>query len=470
MREPSKNKAIATAVLAGSVALVAGPRLAAACGGCFVPPEENTQVTGHRMVLSVSAGQTTLYDQIEYAGNPEDFAWVLPTRGLVDVGVSSDLIFNQLGFDTTVSVSPPPLDCDWSLCRNEGSNFAVGPGTTSGAGGASPSGGVDVIASEVVGPFETVQLQASDPAALDQWLDSHGYNIPADIDPIIADYVNNGFGFLAMKLVPGVGIDKMAPVRITTPGASPTLPLKMVAAGTGATTTMTLYVVGEGRYEPANFPSFTIEASDLVWDWDQNQSNYRQLRQAAYDESSGFAWLVESSVDYSVMGFRNNVLNVIDFVGPADSGYGEDPTDVEGAREAAEADLDVLFAGLNPSAVKVTRLRAELSRPALANDLALTASADQTSLPTSLQTTEATGTWPECPCGGGSSDPSVPKPSRNGGSLVTSSSGSSCTVEGPLGRSSGGGPGGAVGGLGLLGALGFWAHRRRRRSTPASSS
>ena len=45
------------------VALLA-PRAAQACGACFVPPDENTQVTGHRMIFSTSMQQTTLYDQI----------------------------------------------------------------------------------------------------------------------------------------------------------------------------------------------------------------------------------------------------------------------------------------------------------------------------------------------------------------------------------------------------------------------
>ena len=43
---------------------------ALACGGCVVPPEENTIVTGHRMALSISTTQTTLWDQIQYSGNP----------------------------------------------------------------------------------------------------------------------------------------------------------------------------------------------------------------------------------------------------------------------------------------------------------------------------------------------------------------------------------------------------------------
>jgi hypothetical protein len=66
------------------------PSDADACGGCFVPPEENTQVTGHRMLLSVGMAQTTLYDQIEYTGDPSEFAWVLPIKGQATLGVSSD--------------------------------------------------------------------------------------------------------------------------------------------------------------------------------------------------------------------------------------------------------------------------------------------------------------------------------------------------------------------------------------------
>jgi hypothetical protein len=59
-----------------ALALVAiGERDAAACGGCFGPPtEKNDVVTDHRMVLSVSPQQTTLYDQIRYSGQPSAFA------------------------------------------------------------------------------------------------------------------------------------------------------------------------------------------------------------------------------------------------------------------------------------------------------------------------------------------------------------------------------------------------------------
>src|SRR5271170_6289285 len=70
---------------------------ARACGGCFHGPTQNGDViTDHRMIFSVSPSQTTLYDEVEYQGNPAGFAWVLPIHGQVQVGLSSDVVFAAL--------------------------------------------------------------------------------------------------------------------------------------------------------------------------------------------------------------------------------------------------------------------------------------------------------------------------------------------------------------------------------------
>ncbi len=431
--------------------LTVQPPNAEACGGCFVPPEENTVVTGHRMILSVGMTQSTLYDQIEYSGDPEEFAWVLPIVGTVDVGTSSDLIFNQLGFDTAVEVLPPVQDCPAIYCDGFDDFGSTGTG---GLNGAPEDGGVEVLAEEVVGPYQTVQLAASDPNALNAWLDENGYNVPDDIQPVINAYVNDGFNFLAMKLIPGAGIDRMQPVRITSEGSNAVLPLRMVAAGTGATTTITLFIVGEGRYEPSNFPSFTIDPEHVVWSYDANESNYAALRQSAYDASQGFGWLVEAASPYSVDAFRNNVLNVVDFV-PEQSGYaGDDPTDWEGIRQAAADDLDVLFGGLDPASVHVTRVRAELGRAALGTDLLVGAADDQSVVSHRIQTVAFEGTQPACPSpppGCWYFDDEVDGENGNG-----SDKGGACTLTSPPAPE-----GTAFGGL-LLAAVGTALVRRRR--------
>jgi len=188
---------------------------ASACGGYFGPATEVSAVTGHRMVLSIAKAQTTLWDQITYSGSPSSFAWVLPVKGVATVGLSSDALFGELDAYTQVEVQAPDLACLSEGCGG-GEDGAGGGGVGGGSGG-----GVTIVSQAVVGPYETVQLSSSDPAALTTWLTQHGYAIPADVQPIIAAYVGEQFDFLALKLVPGKSVSAMRPVRVTTPARAP---------------------------------------------------------------------------------------------------------------------------------------------------------------------------------------------------------------------------------------------------------
>src|SRR4029077_2357283 len=93
---------------AGVVFSIAGD--ARACGGCFPRPtsQNATVATDNRMVFSVSPSQTTLYDQIQYSGSPESFAWVLPVQGQVTVGLRSGLVFQALDQATQTTILAPP--------------------------------------------------------------------------------------------------------------------------------------------------------------------------------------------------------------------------------------------------------------------------------------------------------------------------------------------------------------------------
>jgi MYXO-CTERM domain-containing protein len=361
---------------------------ARACGGCFVGPSENSQVTGHKMVLSVSKTQTTLWDQIAYSGNPASFAWILPTKGIVKIGLSSDALFQNLEQLTQVTITAPPLNC-----APPPGCYGAPTANGTGAGGAD-SGGVGVLAHEVVGPYETVQLMASDPNALKTWLTNHNYNLPADVAPVVDQYVAEGFNFLALKLVPGQDVSAMKPVRVTTPGASPVLPLRMVAAGTGALTSITLWVLGEGRYEPGNFPSFTITPDTLVWDWDKQSSNYAALKQAKFTASGGKSWLIDAAEPISPYQLESSLTSVASY-DPKGSGYADDKG--QGADKAAADDVATLFAGINKNALWVTRMHGELSRAALVTDLEVGASAKQTQVQRFMRATKSTGKTPVCP-------------------------------------------------------------------------
>lgn len=310
-----------------ALVLGAAPRTARACGACFTPPESESQVTDHQMVLAIGRDHTTLYDQLVYAGAPSSFAWVLPVTGDVDVDVAPNALFGALDQLSAPLVSPPPTNCQTACTRK------VSFTPRGNAVGAS----VTVLGDEIVGPYEIVRLRSADGDALDAWLAARGFGIPNDAAPIVAAYAREGFDFVAAKLVPGANARATAPIAITMPGAVTTLPLRMIAAGAGARVGLTLYVLAEGRYEPRDAPTFEIGDDDLVWDWTTGRSNYADVRAARDD---GRSWEIESSVEVS----SGTML------APALAGW---------------------------AGIRLTRMRATLDRSALGRDLALVAAKDQ---------------------------------------------------------------------------------------------
>jgi hypothetical protein len=394
----------------GTLALT--QREARACGGCFVPSEVESVITDEKMILAVSMNQTTLYDQINYSGNPASFAWVLPIKGQVTVGLSADVLFQVINQQTQTSVQQPPTNCPpppscgayGGATVNAG---AAGPGECSGGQCGTPNGngdGVVVTSQEQVGPYESVQLHSTDGSALTNWLTAHGYQIPDSTKPIINAYVAQQFDFLALKLVPGQGVQSMQPVRVTSQGAAPSLPLHMVAIGTGPTTGITIWVVADGRWQPSNFPTFTIADSEIAWDWATSSSNYETLRLAKEATYGGRGWQIESSLELSQYSLEQSLGYAAEYdttggylVGAAGSGdagadaaisggdagvdaasiFGGDP----GVQElAAVEDLGVMFAGIAAPNVRITRMRSDVAQSALSVDMSLQASTDQTEL------------------------------------------------------------------------------------------
>jgi hypothetical protein len=351
--------------------------------------------------------------------------------------------FAALDQVTQTTIEAPNLPpCPSCTCGDFGGAADAGAGSSSGSSSGGGPGGVNVISQSVVGPYDTVQLSSTDPQALNAWLTANGFAIPTDIQPIIAAYVTEGFDFLALKLAPGQGVQAMRPVRVSTNGASLSLPLRMVSAGTGATVGVTLWVIGDGRYEAQNFGNFVIDPSQLTWDWNASASDYTTIRAQKEAAGNNATWQTESSLDVSPYQIENLILSgdaTTDYqaIPAADAGDG-------GAGETADQvrqdDLNVLFPGNNQGNVRVTRMRADLARAALANDLALQASADQSVMSNLYLVTKSVNA-PQCPA--------VPNPCPPcGGS--TSSSGSSSGIGGSTSSSSGG----VVGSLGGGGTKG----------------
>jgi hypothetical protein len=489
----NRSKSFAIAAATCGLALtsqLATEREASACGGCFheaPPPQNPTQgvadITDERMLLSVSQTQTTLYDQIRYTGTPTSFAWVLPIKGTVDVGLSADIVFDSIDALTSTQITgplpptcPPPPFCGYGD-EGDGDNSGGGGGCGSASDDSTASGfanssaedssissgdglgatppPVTVTKQDNVGPYETVQLHSTDPNALNAWLTKNGFVIPADVTPIIDAYVSEGFDFLAMRLLPNEGIQAMRPVRVTMPGASLSLPLRMAAIGTGATVGITIWVMATGRYEPQNFSFFHIENSQLLWDFNTQESNYTTLRAQNEANFHGKGWEIESSIDLNTQIIANAILsggasvNGIASTASADDDYlpitvtpddggASDGGSPDDAGDAGAADASITESAddvrnqdiatlLNPGAtsgiVRVTRIRSDISHAAMTTDFLLQASTDQSELSNDRTVTQSTNapvcqTYPACPSSSSTSNPDSSSGSSSGCAIL----------------------------------------------------
>ncbi|MDI1445748.1 DUF2330 domain-containing protein [Polyangium sp. 6x1] len=295
-----KTSLLAILLASAPLAALLAPSDAHACGGCVVPPMVNTIVNAHRMALSVSPKQTVLWDQIRYDGDPESWGWLLPVKPGAVIEISTDAWFETLDAATSTTVFAPPISCSNSP------DFDCGCGAMSDAAGSGgefgPGEGVTVVHRGTVGPFQTVTLSTETPGVLDDWLTNAGYVIPDDSAPIIDAYVAEGFDFIALKLQPGKGVNEMKPVRVVQPGISPTLPLRMVAVGTGANVDITLFLITEGRWGAKNFANALVPADLVSWDFATNASNYATLRDKTLAANGGATWITTFAKPQALLG------------------------------------------------------------------------------------------------------------------------------------------------------------------------
>lgn len=434
--------ALAALTWASGVVLVSHPREALACGGCFHGVDEATPsvVTGHRMALAMSKERTVLWDQVEYAGEPSDFAWVLPVGEGAYIEEADDAFFEALEAVTATRVMSTVLTCnDRVFAQQESAGCAGGrplEPVEPRSADVSQQGnvrGVTVEHQGTVGPYETATIKSADPQALRTWLELNKYVIPADINPVIDAYVAEGAAFIALRLKPGVGVQQMTPVRVITPGASPILPLRMVAAGTGASVSIVLYVLAEGRYGAQDRPEAAIAAADMTWDWSMSRSDYAELRDEAlkdgafltsfavpkgftaeivttdgsiaeYDVVDAAASMVETHTNLADLYFAQAAANdglpnacakaaatlrsltpgtVVAAPCDGDPMCTPPPASIS-AKELecdGHSDLATALLGTRPDDVWVTRLEANLPRAALSTDLTLGASMSQSEVP-----------------------------------------------------------------------------------------
>lgn len=275
-----------------SVVLLAA-RDARACGGFFCSQSPVDQ-SAELILFSVDPGVgTTMVVQIGYAGGDADFTWVLPLGAVPDPG--SLEVFPQLALTSlaanTGPIFYPPEDCwYWGVDADGG---AVG-------GGSPPpneAGEVTVDLRLEVGPYDVAVVESESSAALVDWLTTNGYRITGPMEPYIQSYTDEGMKFLALKLLPDADVSQIAPLKLTLPGEAPVVPIRLTALAAEPEMGILVTIIGDQRYEPANWPSLTITDAEISYDpwnvWGGNGTNWTSLVARKVDEAGGQGFVTE---------------------------------------------------------------------------------------------------------------------------------------------------------------------------------
>jgi uncharacterized protein (TIGR03382 family) len=266
------------------------PAPAWACGGLFCNATQPVDQAAETIVFGIDeeAGTVDVHVQITYQGSSDDFAWIVPVPAEPELFVSTDALFAALS---------QPTDPVFSLGFDAQGVCAVGFPLTSDQSltisGDSMGGGVNVIAEEQVGPYDTVTLEASNADLLVAWLQDAGYDLPEDLEPVLAPYIADGQAFVALKLSSGRDTGDLQPLGMRYSGSAASIPIQLTAIAALPDLPLEVYVLGDSRAVPDNYLHVTLNDAAIDW-WNQG-ANYPEVLSIGADEAGGHAFATEFS-------------------------------------------------------------------------------------------------------------------------------------------------------------------------------
>ena len=283
------------------------PSVAAACGGFFCSQVPIDQ-TGENIVFVEEGGQIETHVQISFAGEAEDFAWVVPVPGVPDLELGTEELFRNLLWSTspTFSMTVGDHDCsdpyvwsDWDDLDSDGAEDEA-PAREGGGGGD-----VTILQEVQVGSYEATVVGATNAQALLDWFNCNGYRVAYSSLPRVEQYLSEGMDFLALKLTSGATTGDLMPLVMRYDGELPMIPLVLTAVATQPNLVVRSWFLSNTRAVPANYDHVQLNDARLQWNqgwwYSGGLTDYEKLAARAIDEAGGHAFVTDFSGDASFM-------------------------------------------------------------------------------------------------------------------------------------------------------------------------
>lgn len=250
--------------------VLAVPQRAQACAPA--PPRGyDVSIVGEEAVIVWDAAKRIEHfiRRADFSTEAEGFGFIVPTPTVPELVEVDDAIFERLGYAIrpreevryeTSGISPTCL-LFATLAMRAGDKATAG---------AAP---VTVLRHQVVGGYDAVVLEASDPAALSKWLADNGYAEGDTLRAWAAPYIDKGWKLTAFKLAAPEGQGGLAtsPVRMSFSTDAPFYPYREPAdqrEGDGGDRSLRVFFVSDERYSgslpgDAHWPAEAVYAGGV---------------------------------------------------------------------------------------------------------------------------------------------------------------------------------------------------------------
>jgi hypothetical protein len=293
------------AAASAALALSFAPTPAQACGGTFCdagPTIMPVDQTGETIVFWIDRSGpepfTEAHIQIQYEGDAERFAWIIPVMSVPEVLVGSQALFdNMLQATVPVFVTQNTTvgDCSFGGIGCGKMDLAGGRDQANFAddgGDEGNTGGPEILDRGFAGAFEYVTLTGDSVQEVVDWLEMAGYAQDPDAPPILQEYLDENFVFVAVKLRSGADVDEIHPLAIRYAGIEPCIPIRLTRIAAVEDMAIRAMFLGDARVAPSNWPHVVLNHSRI--DYVNGPAfSYQEIVSLAIDEAGGRAFVTE---------------------------------------------------------------------------------------------------------------------------------------------------------------------------------
>lgn len=241
--------AVLVLLFAGLLTNVAAPAWACGCGA-YIPDRAGAAVVDERALIAWDGSTEDILMSFGVRGSSERAAWVMPVPSVARVTLGDNAVFDDLATLTAPRIEY--RDSWWPTF-----SWLTGSADSALEGaGARPPGGVSVLGTQRIGPFDVTRLAGDNSAALAAWLGDNGFPRPATLGDNLAPYVEQGWEIVAIQLAPddtGSLTGTLQPLRLSFASDTVVYPMRLSRAAT-VPQSVEISVLAAHRMDPSTVP------------------------------------------------------------------------------------------------------------------------------------------------------------------------------------------------------------------------